>query len=303
MQPFSFYDKDEQKYKERLQQVCLPPKFLPFKANPIKWRSQVKVSQGLLDNELARKERNQRRAQELLAKSSLPPRMEMHQKHKKLREEEEKKIEKQNLKKEKNKRIFHAKESPNFKVLHEKFINTLENKKRLANPTIPEPFTFHQPKIKAELCNYLDFENNPKNKNPKKNKSLEKIKRKMLKKPDIEPATTKGLTLLMKTRREEIEQRKKKEEDIIRENEQRNKRHQDFNEKVRNSEVMIKNKKWKKEMKEKIKETLENKKQEMKRNDEEYKNTIKMVNQRVNNRPLMMENVVRKEDVNAMDEK
>ena len=41
----------------------------------------------------------------------------------------------------------------------------------------------------------------------------------------------------------------------------------------------------------------------MKRNDEEYKNTIKMVNQRVNNRPLMMENVVRKEDVNAMDEK
>ena len=303
MQPFSFYDKDEQKYKERLQQVCLPPKFLPFKANPIKWRSQVKVSQGLLDNELARKERNQRRAQELLDKSSLPPRMEMHQKHKKLREEEEKKIEKQNLKKEKNKRIFHAKESPNFKVLHEKFINTLENKKRLAKPTIPEPFTFHQPKIKAELCNYLDFENNPKNKNPKKNKSLEKIKRKMLKKPDIEPATTKGLTLLMKTRREEIEQRKKKEEDIIRENEQRNKRHQDFNEKVRNSEVMIKNKKWKKEMKEKIKETLENKKQEMKRNDEEYKNTIKMVNQRVNNRPLMMENVVRKEDVNAMDEK
>ena len=40
-----------------------------------------------------------------------------------------------------------------------------------------------------------------------------------------------------------------------------------------------------------------------KRNDEEYKNTIKIVNQRVNNRPLMMENVVRKEDVNAMDEK
>ena len=302
LQPFSFYDKDEQKYKEKLQQVCVPPKFLPFKANPIKWRSQVKVAQGLVDNELARKERNQRRAQELLAKSSLPPRMEMHEKHKKLRQEEEKKIERQNIKKERSKRVFHAKQSPNFKVLHERFINSLENKKRLAKPTVPEPFTFHQPKKKAELCDYLDFENNPKNKNPKKNKSLQQIKKKMQKKPDIEPATTKGLMLLMATRREEIEARKKKEEDIIKENEQRKKRHQEFNERVRNSEVMIKNKKWKKEMEEKIIETLENKKMEIKRNDEEYKNTIRIVNQKINNRPLMMESVVRKDEVNAMNE-
>ena len=229
--------------------------------------------------------------------------MEMHAKHKKLKEEEEKKIEKQNLKKEKNQRLFHAKDSPNFKKLQEKFINSLENKKRLAKPTIPEPFTFHQPKKKAELCNYLDFENNPKNKNPKKNMNLERIKRNMLKKPDIEPATTKGLTLLMATRRKEIETRKKREEDIIREDEQRNKRHQEFNDRVKNSEVIIKNKKWKKEMKEKIRETLESKKQEMKRNDEEYRNTLKIVNQKINNRPLMMENVVKKEEINAMDEK
>ena len=303
MRPFSFYDKDELKYKERLKRECIPPKFVPFKANPIKWRSQVKVGQGLLDDELAKKERNQRRAQELLSQAALPPRMEMHAKHKKLKEEEEKKIEKQNLKKEKNQRLFHAKDSPNFKKLQEKFINSLENKKRLAKPTIPEPFTFHQPKKKAELCNYLDFENNPKNKNPKKNMNLERIKRNMLKKPDIEPATTKGLTLLMATRRKEIETRKKREEDIIREDEQRNKRHQEFNDRVKNSEVIIKNKKWKKEMKEKIRETLESKKQEMKRNDEEYRNTLKIVNQKINNRPLMMENIGKKEDVNAMEGK
>ena len=81
LRPFSFYDKDEQKYKERLKQECIPPKFIPFKANPIKWRSQVKVEQGLEDNEKARKEKNQKRAQELLAQSSLPPRMEKYQKN------------------------------------------------------------------------------------------------------------------------------------------------------------------------------------------------------------------------------
>jgi two-component sensor histidine kinase len=51
----------------------------------------------------------------------------------------------------------------------------------------------------------------------------------------------------MSTRRKEIEMRKKKEEDILREDEQRNKRHQEFNERVKNSEVIIQNKKWKKE--------------------------------------------------------
>ena len=303
MRPFSFYDKDEQKYFDKLKQECLPPKFIPFKANPIKWRSQVKISDGLLDNELARKERNQKRAQELLAESSLPPRMEMHEKHKKLKLEEEKKIEKQKLKTEKNQRLFKHKEPPNFKKLQEKFIRTLEKNKRLAKPTSPEPFTFHQPKKKAELCNYFDSENDPKYKNPKKNKTLEKIKKKMMKKPEIEPATTKGLTLLMKIRREEIEERKKREEDIIRENEQRNKRHQEFNEKVRNSEVIIENKKWRKKMKEKNKEMLENKMIEIKRQNQDYKNNMKIINQKISNRPLMMETIGKKKDINVMDEK
>ena len=302
LRPFSFYDKDEQKYKERLKQECIPPKFIPFKANPIKWRSQVKVEQGLEDNEKARKEKNQKRAQELLAQSSLPPRMEMHEKHKKLRKEEEKKIEMQKIKQENKRRLFHAKESPNFKKLQEKFINTLEKKKRQAKPTSPKPFTFHQPKKKAELCNFLDSENNPKNKNPKRNKTIEKIKKNMLKKPDIEPATTKGLTLLMKVRREEIEARKKREEDIIREDEQRNKKHQEFNEKVRHSEVIIKNKQWKHEMKLKAEEVLASKKLEIKRQNEEYKNNMKIMNQKINNRPLMMESVVKKEDVKVMNQ-
>jgi len=138
-------------------------------------------------------------------------------------------------------------------------------------------------------------------KNPKKNKTIEKIKKDMQKKPVIEPATTKGLTLLMKVRREEIENRKRKEEEIMRENEQRQKRHQEFNDKVRNSEVIIRNKKWKKEMEEKNKNILEAKKQERINEIKQYKNNMEIINQKINNRPLMMESVVKEKDVNAMN--
>ena len=123
----------------------------------------------------------------------------------------------------------------------------------------------------------------------------------MQKKPAIEPATTKGLTLLMKVRREEIENRKRKEEEIMRENEQRQKRHQEFNDKVRNSEVIIRNKKWKKEMEEKNKNILEAKKQERINEIKQYKNNMEIINQKINNRPLMMESVVKEKDINAMN--
>ena len=91
MRPFSFYDKDFVSFVTRKNQECIPPKFIPFKANPIKWRSQVKMYDGMIENENARKERNQRRAEYLLTKAALPPRMEMHEKQKKLQQEEEKK--------------------------------------------------------------------------------------------------------------------------------------------------------------------------------------------------------------------
>ena len=301
MRPFSFYDKDFADFKRRKEQECLPPEFVPFKANGIKWKSQIKVAEGLNVDMIAKKERTKKRAQELLNKSKLPPRMEFHEKHKKLLKEEEKRLEKIYEKKEKNKNKFHAKDSPNFKILHEKFIKSLEKKKRLAKPTIPEPFTFHQPKKKADLCNYLDYENDPKNKNAKKNEKYDKIKQKLQKKPDIEPATTKALTLLMATRRDEIEKRKKNEENILKENEQRIKKQKDFYEKVRNSEVMIKNKQWKNELAQRVEEKLKIRKEKMKEREIEFKNNMNIVNQRVNNRPLMMENAVREEPVKVMN--
>ena len=82
MRPFSFYDKDFESFVTRKNQECIPPKFIPFKANPIKWRSQVKMYDGMVENEFSRKERNKRRAEEQLAKAALPPRMAMHEKQK-----------------------------------------------------------------------------------------------------------------------------------------------------------------------------------------------------------------------------
>ena len=302
MRPFSIYDKDFEKFVTRKNQECIPPEFVPFKANPIKWRSQVKMYDGMIENERTRKERNQKRAEELLKKAALPPRMEMHQKQKKLQEEEEKKVEKQRIKSDKEKLLFKAKNAPNFQRLHEKFINTLEKKKRAAQPTIPEPFTFHEPKKKAQLCNFLDFENNPKIKNPKKNKSIEKIRKTMRKKPKIEPATTKSLTLLMETRRKELEMRKKREEDILREDERRIKKQNDFNERVRSSAVMIENKKQWKELEDKKKEAMDLFSMKQKEKKEEYKQRLDEIKQKVNNRPLMMEEAVRKKDVSTMQQ-
>jgi len=302
MRPFSFYDKDFESFVTRKNQECIPPKFVPFKANPIKWRSQVKMYDGMIENELSRKERTKRNAEDLLAKAALPPRMEMHEKQKKLQIEEEKRVEEEKIRQDKEKRLFKAKNAPNFEKLHEKFISILEKKKRAAIPTVPKPFTFHEPKRKAELNDFLDYENNPKAKNPKKNKSIEKIRKVMKKKPQFEPATTKSLNLLMETRRKELEMRKKREEDIIKEDEQRIKKQKDFNARVNGSVVMIEHKKKWKELEDKKKEAKDTFAQQEKEKVKDYKQKMQEMNQRVSNRPLMMEEVSRVKDVTAMEQ-
>lgn len=121
----------------------------------------------------------------------------------------------------------------------------------------------------------------------------------MRKKPQFEPATTKGLTLLMETRRKELEMRKKREEDLIKENEQRIKKQKDFNARVNGSVVMIENRKngknWK--IKKESKETFA---QQEKEKNQDYKQKLQEMNQRISNRPLMMEEVSKVKDVNEM---
>ena len=86
---------------------------------------------------------------------------------------------------------------PQFSKIHEELIKNLEKKKSNAKPTEPKPFSFHEPKKNANLRQYLDNENDPHEKNPQIRKNIMDIIRKIQQKPKIEPASTKGLDLLM----------------------------------------------------------------------------------------------------------
>ena len=294
MRPFSFYEADFKSFYERKNKECLPPKFLPFKANPIRYKSQVNMYEGNTDYDKKRREEKiHQRALSTFNAASLPPRMEMHEKQKKLQEEEKKMIEKRKEQEEKNKR-FKYKKPPDFKDLQEKFNKILESKKKAHKPTTPKPFTFHEPKKKVELCQFLDFENNPKSKNPKKENKIEQARKKMQKKPDIEPPSTKSLKLLMDKRRKDLEERKKNEERIKREDEARIERQKRLNQRVRSSSVIRGNKK------KLVKKREEDQKAFIKKlNDDkqEYYNKLKVIKQNVENRPLMMEVAASKKEV------
>ena len=296
--PFSFYEADLKSFMERKSKECLPPKFIPFKANPIQYKSQVNMYMGNtnLENE-RRKERIHQRALSVFNAASLPPRMEMHEKQKKLQEKEKMIIEQKRQQTEKESHKFKCKKAPNFKELQEKFINILEKKKGFSRPTQPKPFTFHEPKKKVELCQYLDYENDPKVKNPKKENKIENVRKKMQKKPDIEPPSTKSLKLLMDKRRKDLEERKKREESIKRQDEARIEKQQRLNQRVRSSSVIRGNKK---ELDIRRQKKIENFLSDLEQNKQNYENKLKIINQNVANRPLMMETQTKKKDMFEM---
>ena len=48
MKPFSFYEKNERKYKEKIKQKPIPLTFPPLRAYAIKWPSQVLIYDDML---------------------------------------------------------------------------------------------------------------------------------------------------------------------------------------------------------------------------------------------------------------
>ena len=297
MKPFSFYEKDERKYKEKIKQEPIPPTFPPFRANAIKWLSQVLIYEDMLKQE--EEERNIRikeRMEKTAKASKLPPRMDMYEKERKEREEQ-KKIELKKLEYEENeKRKFKAKKVPEFSKLQEEFEDKLkrmkEERKKERKALKPIPFTFHEPKKKvAELCQYLDQENDPYVKNPKrqgKDEEIKEIIKRMQRKPKIEPKSTHSLDLLMELRRKELEdkenQQKLKElEDNIRAEQQSRLR-----ERVLNSKAIVDHTNQLNEIKQK---RMEEFREELQRQEESYKAELARRLERVYNRPLLVEQV------------
>ena len=297
MKPFSFYEKDERKYKEKIKQEPIPPTFPPCRANAIKWLSQVLIYEDMLKQE--EEERNIRikeRMEKTAKASKLPPRMDMYEKERKEREEQ-KKIELKKLEYEENeKRKFKAKKVPEFSKLQEEFEDKLkrmkEERKKERKALKPIPFTFHEPKKKvAELCQYLDQENDPYVKNPKrqgKDEEIKEIIKRMQRKPKIEPKSTHSLDLLMELRRKELEdkenQQKLKElEDNIRAEQQSRLR-----ERVLNSKAIVDHTNQLNEIKQK---RMEEFREELQRQEESYKAELARRLERVYNRPLLVEQV------------
>ena len=121
----------------------------------------------------------------------------------------------------------------------------------------------------------------------------------MQKKPKIEPPSTKSLKLLMDTRRKELENRKIMEESVRREDEQRKIKQQRLNDRVRSSSVIQGNKKQLEENRKMRQQEFES---NLKENKKIYKDKLKIMYQKVDNQPLMMEEVGRKKDIQTMEQ-
>lgn len=291
MKPFSFYDEDERKYKEKISNEPIAPNFPPFRANAIKWLSQVNIY-----NDMIRKEKEERenrireRMQKTFNASKLPPRMHMHMLELKKKEEEEKLYGKKNYNKNFDKKSqFHAKKIPDFKRLQNEFETKLDEMKKAAVPTVPEPFTFHEPKKKIPLYNFFDNENDPNYKNPVLKKSnINEVIKKMKRKPKIEPKSTKSLDLLMEVRRKEIEERERKVEEKMLEDLLRKERQDRLKERVQNSKAIIDNKKQLEENRRKLQEDFMN---NLQKNKESYQNELQRRLEKVYAAPLMLEQI------------
>jgi len=188
---------------------------------------------------------------------------------------------------------FKAKDVPNFSRIHEDLIKTLEKKKSIAKPTEPVPFTFHEAKKKAELREYLDKENNPNLKNPQIKKNIMDIIHKIQQKPKIEPASTKGLDLLMAARRKTLEDRERKEQDRMLEDKMRTEKQNRLKERVVNSKALVDNTKA-------LDESKKTKQNDFRSNlnsdNDKYKTYLASMYQKVYNKPLMFESMGKKSD-------
>jgi len=290
MKPFSFYEKDERKYKEKIKQEPIPQTFPPFRANAIKWLSQVLIYEDMLKQEAEeRAQRIQERMEKTKLASKLPPRMQAYEDERKRIEKQKKLDQKRELIEERKLRQFKAKEVPDFQKLQTEFEEKLNEKKRAAKPTIPEPFTFHEPKKKvAILCTYLDQENDHNAKNPRPKTDINKIIKRLQRKPKIEPKSTHCLDLLMDLRRKELEEKErqikvKEIEDNIRAEHQARLR-----ERVWNSKAIVDNSNKLRENRERRREEFEAKLQKQK---DSYNAELARRLERVYNRPLLVEQV------------
>ncbi len=149
--PFSFYTRDRDFYVNRAKATDenvpeVMKNIKPFKAHPIPEAVKKQMMQGIQEKEDAiREERKRKWAQELIAMSSLPPRMAMHEAEK--------------LKTGTKKPVPsgmqytyeppRARPVPDFGKQQHLFQLALEHHKQQKQPTVVRPFSFRETKVRS----------------------------------------------------------------------------------------------------------------------------------------------------------
>ena len=155
--PFSFYERDKSRTTKFKEDFRTEQK--PFKTNPVPWFCSVELYNEKRDKEEhIRREKISKRAQENLALSKLPPRME---KHKQERKHQELLGGPSGYRDWNNECTFQpglAKPVPDFERLQENFEAMLGKSKASRKPTKPAPFNFTDTS-KTPKVDYLDLEN------------------------------------------------------------------------------------------------------------------------------------------------
>lgn len=140
---------------------------------------------------------------------------------------------------------------------------------------------------------YLDNENDPQFKNPQFKRNIADIIGKIQQKPKIEPASTKALNLLMATRRKELEEKQKREEEKLLEDKLRKEKQDKLKERVTHSKALVDNRK---QLQKRKQEKIDIFKQNVKNDRESYQEKLAISLQRIYNQPLMFEQVTGKHD-------
>ena len=141
--PFSFYQRDVEKFLARTDEAPLNSEFdYQFKAKVL----PKHVLNHRLWTETQEKEKIDREiriaklAQENAKKSSLPPRMAHSEKRRQNKEEKEKKSS--------PKKVFRANPIPDFENLHKEFQGLLDAKRKSKKPSEAKPFNFQESRVR-----------------------------------------------------------------------------------------------------------------------------------------------------------
>lgn len=171
--------------------------------------------------DIDRKERVARLAQQNLLLASLPPRMAKHEKEKK-EHELKAQINERNMERQKDRKTFVANEVPDFERLHKQFQEHLDRKRRNKRPTESKPFHFQESK-KGVQRDYLDIENKYRKaaKDDARRDPFESVRKLKETKPKMQPHTTKKMIALADLRKKEREEKQRKAEQIEKEDEER----------------------------------------------------------------------------------